>query len=140
LLQLKSKMKKEFLLYAAVSAFALALDLMTLGAITALSEIPSYIATAVAYSVGLAAHYFLAVGFVFKKRRMRAEVVAEAGIYAATGIAGMLISAAIVYIGSLLDQSLAVSKITAVIVSFLTIFAFRKAILFTTEKPKGYKS
>jgi putative flippase GtrA len=133
-------MKKEFLLYAAISVFALMLDLMTLGAITALSKIPSYVATALAYSLGLAAHYFLAVGIVFKKRRMRAEVAAEAGIYVATGIVGMLISAAIVYIGSLLGQSLVVSKISAVIVSFLTIFAFRKAILFTTEKPKEYKS
>ncbi len=132
-------MKKEFLLYTAVSVLALVLDVMTLGGLTALSKIPPYLATGLAYSVGLIAHYFLAVGIVFKKRRMRDEVAAEAGIYVVTGIAGMLISVAIVYVGSLLGQSLVVSKIAAVVVSFLTIFAFRKAILFTTEKSKGHK-
>ena len=130
-------MKKEFILYAAVSALALAVDLAILYIATARFAMPSYLAAALAYAIGLAAHYVLSVRYVFAYRRMASQRRTEAVIYALTGLAGIVLSAAIVYAGSSFGQSLAVSKLVAIAVSFIAVFIIRKITLFSTNKNSG---
>ncbi len=130
-------MKKEFILYAVVSALALAVDLAILYSATARFAMPSYLAAALAYAIGLAAHYVLSVRYVFAYRRMASQRRTEAVIYALTGLAGILLSAGIVYAGSSFGQSLAVSKLVAIAVSFIAVFMIRKVTLFSTNKNSG---
>lgn len=127
-------MKKEFLLYAGVSVLALALDVAMLYVAAVRFSMPGYLAAALAYAAGLAVHYLLSVRYVFTFRRMASQRRTEATVYALTGLVGILISSGIVYIGELLGQSLAVSKIAAVVVSFAAVFVFRKLTLFSTDK------
>jgi putative flippase GtrA len=127
-------MKKEFLLYAAVSALALAVDVAILYLATARFAMPSYIAAALAYAIGLAVHYVLSVRHVFTYRRMAAQRRTEVMVYALTGLVGILLSAGIVHAGDLLGQSLAVSKLAAIAVSFIAVFMIRKITLFSADK------
>jgi putative flippase GtrA len=127
-------MKKEFLLYAAVSAVALAVDVAILYLATARFAMPSYIAAALAYAIGLAVHYVLSVRYVFTHRRMASQRRTEVMVYALTGLVGILLSAGIVHVGDLLDQVLAVSKLVAIAVSFIAVFMIRKITLFSTDK------
>lgn len=127
-------MKKEFLLYAAVSALALAVDVAILYLATARFAMPGYMAAALAYALGLAVHYGLSVRYVFTYRRMASQRRTEVMVYALTGLIGILLSAAIVHAGDLLDQSLAVSKLAAIAVSFIAVFMIRKITLFSTDK------
>lgn len=127
-------MKKEFLLYAAVSVLALVVDVATLYIAAVRFSMPGYLAAALAYATGLAVHYTLSVRYVFTFRRMASQRRAEATVYALTGLVGILISAGIVYAGGLLGQSLVVSKLAAIFVSFVAVFLFRKITLFSGGK------
>lgn len=127
-------MKKEFLLYAAVSALALAVDVAILYLATARFAMPGYLAAALAYAIGLAVHYVLSVRYVFTYRRMASQRRTEVMVYALTGFVGILLSAGIVHAGDLLDQSLAVSKLVAIAMSFITVFMIRKITLFSTNR------
>jgi len=127
-------MKKELFLYAAVSALALAVDVAVLYLATARFTMPGYLATALAYAIGLAVHYVLSVRYVFTYRRMASQRRIEVTVYALTGLVGILLSAGIVHAGDLLDQSLAVSKLVAIAVSFIAVFMIRKITLFSANK------
>ena len=128
-------MKKEFLLYAAVSVLALAIDILILYVAAVRLAMPGYLAAALAYAGGLVAHFLLSVRYVFAYRRLdnaRTEVL----VYALTGLLGMLLSAGIVYLGGLMGQSLAVSKLAAIAISFVAVFMARKATLFSANVGK----
>ncbi len=129
-------MKKEFLLYAAVSVVALAIDILILYVAAVRLVMPGYLAAALAYAAGLVAHYLLSVRYVFAYRRLASQRRTEVLVYALTGLLGILLSAGIVYLGGLLGQSLAVSKLAAIVVSFVAIFVTRKATLFSASAGK----
>ena len=124
-------MQKEFFLYAMVSALALVVDVAILYVIATQLALPAYLATALAYAFGLAVHYSLSVRYVFTYRRLVAQRRAEVVVYALTGVVGILLSAGIVYLGSVFGQTLVVSKLAAIIVSFIAVFMIRKATLFS---------
>ncbi len=126
-------MKKEFLLYAVVSALALAVDLVILYFATTRFALEGYVAAALAYAIGLAVHYLLSVRYVFVYRRMASRRRTEVVVYAVTGLVGVLLSAGIVYAGEMLAQPLAVSKLVAVATSFMAVFIIRKITLFSTD-------
>ena len=129
-------MKKEFLLYAAVSVLALAIDILILYVAAVRLAMPGYLAAALAYAGGLVAHYLLSVRYVFAYRRLASQRRAEVLVYALTGLLGILLSAGIVHLGSLLGQSLAISKLAAIVVSFVAVFMARKATLFSASAGK----
>jgi putative flippase GtrA len=124
-------MKREFLLYAAVSVLALAIDILFLYIAAVRLAVPGYLAAALAYATGLIAHYLLSVRYVFAYRRLASQRRTELLVYALTGVLGIVLSAGIVHLGSLLGQSLAVSKLAAIAVSFVAVFMARKATLFS---------
>jgi putative flippase GtrA len=127
-------MKKEFLLYAVASALALAVDVAILYLAATRLAMPGYLAAALAYAVGLAVHYVLSVRYVFAYRRMASQRRNEIMVYALTGLVGIVLSAGIVHAGDLLDQSLAMSKLIAIAVSFIAVFMIRKVTLFSADK------
>ena len=126
-----TRIRNELILYALVSIVALTLDVLILYTTTYRLGIPSYLAAVFGYSFGLVVHYRLSVRYVFTHRRMAQRPLDEAMLYVLTGIIGCAISSGIVYLGNLLEQTLFLSKLLAVIVSSVAIFVVRKMLLFT---------
>lgn len=126
-------MKREFFFYLAVSVLALAIDISILYLGVVRLAMPGYLAAALAYAAGLVAHYLLSVRYVFAFRRLAAQRRTEALVYAITGLVGILLSAGMVHLGGLLGQPLTVSKLAAIVVSFVAIFLIRKATLFSAD-------
>ena len=125
-------MKKELLLYTAVSAFAWLVDVAILFFAAMQLGLPHYLSAAIGYTVGLLVHYLLSVRYVFVYRRMAGQWRTEVLIYVLTGLLGIVLSALIVHVGSLLNLPLIVSKIIATGITFAAVFVVRKVALFTS--------
>ena len=130
------KMKRpfQFPIYLLVSVIALGVDLATLWALTWHDSNNAVFATLVAYGVGLIAHYFLSVRYVFAFRRLAHFKSLELLIYAATGVVGAAISAAVVYSGALFGLHIVLCKAIAVPLAFIATYLLRTLILFTSRK------
>ena len=123
---------KEASGYLVVSVAALALDLavywLLLGAFAS-ATLPA----AIGYSTGLVLHYWLASRLVFASRRdggLAAEAPTFAR-YAATGIAGIFMTSAIVGVCSdVLGWSAMTAKLLATGCAFVAVFLARKFIVF----------
>lgn len=124
----------EFLRYVAVSAVALLVDVGVLWALAVRAGVAAPLAGAAAYAVGLAVHYGLAVSHVFGFRRFVHRPAAEFTLYAASGGAGIAISAAVLYAGERAGASLWTAKAVAVAIAFVATYAIRRVALFS---PRG---
>lgn len=130
----------EFVRYFGVSVIALAVDVTLLYWATTQAQtsvLPQYVVAGFSYAIGLAVHYLLAVRYVFAYRRMHARRRLEMMVYVATGGFGVLLSAAIVFLGELFGYPLRVSKLVAVVVTFVAIYLIRKVTLFSRGLPAG---
>ena len=124
---------KEASGYLVVSVAALALDLavywLLLGSFAS-ATLPA----AIGYSSGLVLHYALASQLVFASHANSRSLKAQAPTfakYAATGIAGVLMTSAIVGICSdVLGWSALTAKLLATICSFVAVFLARKFLVF----------
>jgi putative flippase GtrA len=123
----------ELARYVAVSAVALLIDVAALAALVAVASLPAAWATALGYGVGLLAHYALSVHFVFAFRRLAERRTAELAIYFAAGVAGAALSAAVVHYAVAAGATLVAAKALAVAAAFATVFALRKALLFSDK-------
>ena len=74
---------------------------------------------------------------MFAHRRYRSTVGFELGLYAVTGVAGLLMTVAIVAAGEPLGFSLAVAKGIAVLASFVTVYLLRRALMFSVPRTGG---
>lgn len=126
-------MSREFLLYFAASAAALALD-------TAVFNLGLHLGFSLAwsaclgFSLGLMLIYTLSTRLVFAQHRL-AERRIEFALFALIGVAGLLLTEALLW---LLVQQLGIAPMTAKLASacgvFLFNFGLRKALLFTTRR------
>jgi putative flippase GtrA len=130
------RVAREVVRYAVVSAIALGCDVVLL-AILATSGVAHVPASAIAYMAGLGVHYALATRFVFRHRLYSSRAKVEFAIYAAIGLVGLVLTAAIVRAGDALDVSLAVSKTVAVIVSFVAQYLLRRFVLFRVRHDRA---
>ena len=121
----------EFFAYVAVSALALAVDVVVLYVLAEGLALDKPLAAVMAYGVGLLAHYALAVTHVFPYRRYAEQRGVEMTLYALAGVIGAITSYAIVFAGTRLGVSLWSSKAVAVVVSFVLTYATRRRFLFT---------
>ena len=116
--------------YAAVGGVALVVDFGFLVGLTELLQVHYLVSAAVGFLFGLATNYALSVTWVFARRTLDNRV-AEAAIFAAVGVVGLVLNelflwaftelAGIHYVGS--------KGLSAVLV-FLWNFAARKYLLF----------
>jgi putative flippase GtrA len=121
----------RFLRYVAASVGALAVDfgsflaLMSLG----LAATP---ASSVGYAAGILAHW------VMSSRTVFADTVAERGsgrnrqkaLFVGSALAGLAITTAIVGSGEIAGIDARISKLCAVVVSFLVTYWLRKSVVF----------
>ncbi len=126
-------MKKEFLLYTAISGVAWLLDVAVLYLAALYLDMPVFLAAAIAYMIGLIVHYMLSIRYVFTYRQLADKPRAEILLYALTGVVGIVLSAGIVHIGSQLQLPLIWSKIAATLITFVVVFIIRKVTLFSDD-------
>ncbi|MDX2201911.1 MAG: GtrA family protein [Hyphomicrobiaceae bacterium] len=119
--------------YAGASVTALAADTGVYLVLGGLGLAPA-IAGGIGYLIGLALHYALSVSLVFDARasgKRHRRLVAE---FAASGLAGLALTAAVIAIGTgLLGLALLPAKAAAVAISFAAVYALRRAVVFAAR-------
>ena len=121
----------EFFAYVTVSVLALAIDVAVLYALAVVGSMDRPLAAVIAYVVGLAFHYWLAISHVFSYRRYAQQQDREFAGYLLTGCIGVAVSYLIVLVGTRLAIALAISKAVAVVVSFGLTYIARRRLLFS---------
>jgi putative flippase GtrA len=123
--------------YTLVSALALALDFALYLALTSLAVWPP-LAGVLSYAAGTVLHYLLSVRFVFDARatdKAHARLFSE---FAVTGVSGMAATAIVIAAATdLAGASALPAKILAAGVSFLLVFALRRAVVFSAREATG---
>ena len=123
--------------YTLVSALALALDFALYLALTSLAVWPP-LAGVLGYAAGTVLHYLLSVRFVFDARatdKAHARLFSE---FAVTGVSGMAATAIVIAAATdLAGASALPAKILAAGVSFLLVFALRRAVVFSAREATG---
>ncbi len=112
------------------SAAALGGDLIVY-AILVQAQLAPAAAGAVGYSFGLVLHYSLSAGWVFPDRARRRRAAPTFVKFAATGLLGLALTAAI--IGALTGAGLCgayIAKAIAVALSYLSVFTLRRLYVF----------
>ena len=123
---------REFLLYFAASAAALALDTAVFSLSLRLG-VHLALAACLGFSLGLMLVYTISTRFVFSQHRL-ADSRNEFALFALIGAAGLLLTEALLW---LLVMQLGMAPLAAKLTSaggvFLFNFALRKALLFTAR-------
>ena len=117
--------------YLAASAIALGLDFGLYVALIRIFGVHYLLAAPVGFALGLATIYALSIRWVFLERRL-ADARLEFTLFAAIGLAGLLINELVIYAGvewAALSYELA--KLASAAVVFCFNFAARKLMLFT---------
>jgi putative flippase GtrA len=124
---------REFLLYLAASAAALALDTavfslsLRLGVNLAMSA-------CLGFSLGLMLIYTISTRHVFAQHRM-ADRRSEFALFALIGVAGLLLTEALLWLFiRKLGMTPVAAKLTAACGVFLFNFVLRKTLLFTASR------
>lgn len=128
-----SSRQREFLLYFAASAAALAVDTGVFSLALRLG-VPLAVAACLGFSLGLMLVYTLSTRHVFAQHRL-ADRRNEFALFALIGVLGLLLTEALLW---LLVTRLALAPVTAKLATacgvFLFNFGLRKTLLFTTRR------
>jgi putative flippase GtrA len=121
---------REALLYGAMSAFLLCLDIAILWVFVQYFSWPYLPAASVSFTAGVLVGYFLSITTVFKCRRVKNQPL-EFGSFAVIGIVGLAINAAALSFGvGYLGSHYLVAKCGAACLTFVWNFAARRQLLF----------
>lgn len=120
----------QLLRYAAVGGVALVVDFGFLVGLTELLHVHYLISAAVGFLFGLATNYALSVKWVFTRRTLDNRL-AEATIFAAVGVAGLVLNELFIWVFTeLVGLHYVGSKGISAGLVFLWNFAVRKYLLF----------
>ncbi len=121
--------------YLIASGIALFVDMALFIQLIALSAVPA-VASAVAYSVGIAVHWALSSRIVFPARvaLARRRRTVQQTQFVASALIGLAITTAIVTGGSHLGLDPRLAKLIAVGVSFLTVWHLRNNHVFRPQR------
>ena len=123
--------------YTLVSAFALALDFALYLALTGLAVWPP-LAGVLGYAAGTVLHYLLSVRFVFDARATDKAHARQFSEFAVTGVSGMAATAVVITVATdFIGLSALPAKVLAAGVSFLLVFALRRAVVFSARGVPG---
>lgn len=120
----------QFLRYVVVGGLAFVIDFGTLALVTRVLGVHYLIATAIAFTAGLAFNYTLSTLWVFSHRTMK-SAWAEFAVFAAIGLAGLAMSELMMWaLVSGLGVAVLVAKLFVTGVVFVWNFGVRKLLLF----------
>lgn len=126
-----SRHLSEFTQYTAVSGAALVLDYAIYWSLASSGTINVGSAAAAGYSIGLVFAYVAMSGRLFKNGWLAGHKVTEATLFALSGLIGVILSYAITesYF-TFVAEDIHYAKLIATLISFGTVYAFRKFIIF----------
>jgi len=129
LVQLGREVVPQLSRYTAVSAAAVIVDTIAFYGLATWLVVPAAMAGAAGYAVGLVVHFLLAIRFVFpRSTKSSARLFAE---FAASGLMGLVMTAAVIWIGTeLVALPLLVAKASAVGASFFAVYVLRRQLVF----------
>lgn len=121
----------RILRYLAASAGALAVDFGSFLALMALG-LAATPASSLGYIVGILAHWLLSSRAVFADTAAARgrERTRQKALFVGSALVGLVVTAAIVYSGEQVALDARVSKLCAVVVSFLVTYWLRKSVVF----------
>ena len=132
----------QFFRYIFVGGFAFVVDAGVMTLLAELAHFDKVVAGTVGFVLGLAVNYFLSTFWIFKNSAV-SNRLAEFGVFAAIGLAGLLINAGILWLfdhvlgpnlvfGGLLaaDKYYLIGKLFSTAGVFVWNFAARKVILY----------
>ena len=120
----------QLLRYAIVGGIALVVDFGFLVGLTELAQVHYLISAAIGFVLGLATNYTLSVKWVFTRRSLDNRV-AEATIFGAVGVVGLVFNELFIWVFTdLAGIHYAGSKAISAVLVFLWNFAARKYLLF----------
>jgi len=123
--------------YLVASVAALGVDFSTYWALVRLFHITIPVAAGVGYSTGLVISYFFLVGYVFNNRWLEEKKGVEVILFVLSGGLGVVITyqSAFLYVKIADGGNLYVAKLLTVCASFVSVFLFRKFIVFRSKEP-----
>ena len=120
----------RWLRYVGASAVSLGID-MVVFLTTHACGLDATLAAAIGYSSGILAHWLLSSRLVFAGgRRDGADGIRQQGLFIVSALVGLLITIAIVGLGTAVGVSAVVAKVVAVGVSFQATYWLRSRIVF----------
>lgn len=129
--RLSSGALKEFLKYFAASAVALVVDYATYWALAQSDLMELTGAAVIGYLTGLAVAYFLIAGKVFSDGWLKERRTYEVLLFALSGMLGIALTYFSVSLYVLmLGESIHSAKLFAVVISFVSVYLFRKLFIF----------
>lgn len=130
------KEPRELLLYTASSLVALLVDYGTYWLLAAAWGMELGSAAAIGYMTGLAVSYLLLTRAVFLQRRHASRPAIEMLLFFVSGILGVTLTYLTVSaLSRLAGADLHTAKLAAVGVSFVTVYLFRKTVVFAPPSP-----
>lgn len=125
------KAPREFVLYTAASLMALLVDYATYWILATAGGLELAPAAALGYMVGLAVSYLLLTRAVFLQRRHARRPGYEMLLFFLSGLLGVTFTYVTVsLLSSLAGADLHTAKLAAVGVSFISVYLFRKLVVF----------
>jgi putative flippase GtrA len=125
---------RESLLYAAMSAFLLCIDIALLWILVQYFYWPYFFAAAMSFSAGILVGYIFSVTAVFQYRRLKNQPI-EFASFAAVGIVGLAINAAAMSFGvGYLGEHYLAAKCGAACLTFVWNFTARRHLLFVPSR------
>jgi len=124
-----------FLRYLVVSVGALASDMMLFLLLLA-AGLPSVAASAVGYSTGILTHWILSSRKVFADRVSEKGSAARAqqkGMFLFSALLGLMLTMAIVGAGTTIGVDARISKVAAIIISFMATYLLRNIVIFRSD-------
>jgi putative flippase GtrA len=125
---------QEVIRYAAVSACAFAVDITVLFVLVHYFSWWYVAAASISFLIGLFVGYVLSVTFVFKYRRLTDQRI-EFASFAAIGVVGLALNAAVIYFGvTVLDVHYLIAKCGTAGCTFVWNFTARRQLLFVRRR------
>jgi len=122
---------REFVLYTAASFVALLVDYGTYWLLAALTGLDLGLAAVLGYALGLAVSYVLLTRRVFTRRRLADRRAMEIGLFCVSGLVGLVITYVTVSVlHNAAGADLHGAKLAAVGLSFVTVYLFRRLVVF----------
>lgn len=123
----------EFVKYVFVSAIALFLDYGIYFSLVGMTQLELPLAAAIGYSGGLSLAYFLMTRLVFERRWLEKNQALEMTMFLMSGALGISITyVAVAGYTFLVGPETFNAKSLAVVVSFFSVYLFRKWFVFRT--------
>ena len=123
-----------FIRYLAVSGLALVVDMGSFLEMLNLGVDPTF-ASAVSYSLGIVAHWLLSSRTVFTDgvAQRGPERTRQKVLFVLSALVGLAVTAGIVAMGQLLGENPRLSKLAAIVVSFLVTWSLRRNVVFAVR-------